>query len=1084
MAEAIRAGGVLLSIRADVAQFSGSMRRMGNDIRRQERAMRGLRRTVQRAARQMQSFRRKVISVQAAVGVVSGAAGLGLMIRRSAELGSTLVETSQRLGLTVRDLQALQRAFESEGVSVQAVNTGLQRFTRRLADAANGQGQLQEAFRALEAPLRDANGRLRDSHDVLLDVAEGFKNTGDQQERVRLAQKLFDSEGVAFVNVLQRGREGLLELEKGFERLGFVESREAARLKALGQSFADLDHAVRAGAARAVAAAAVDLASLNERAGELAATLAGRAIAAVAHLARNLDAAKQAAIAFGLALGAMKIGAWVGTVRAAIAASAGLAAALRGLNIAVAAFGGPAGWIVAAVGALGYYFLSAKDSRNETDELVASIREAEIVLAGMDASARKLGLERELEKAAEHAAELAREIAASLQKHDELMEAMKAGARGTVYFVGREGRIRAGLEADAARTAEEIERLQAELAAANGETRNARGGGGDEILPRVPHVPEDYFARYADAAERRIRLARQELALVGKTGEDLLQLQARHAVVNRLLDERAQLERRRERAAAEFRAAAEAGDQRALAAEREKIAELDREIAAIAKAEEGKESLVALEREALETAEQARDAAKEHAAANERATEAAEAQVRALETASAARADGRREHLKLVAAEDRELRSREESARATIARSAAGGDAESEGEAAARRSFEDQLRGLEARRVGLDIDLGGAADGDAVAEIDAQLAGVEVRIEELRNRDLGPLAARLDRVAGMERLAGTIEENSVAAAAQDAEARIAALSEANAAAFEAAIRRGADPERLALALGEYASEGSQRFRAASDEAFEGLKRDLAAKRHALLAAAEEFRRRARAAAGDERRNQLFENAAAAAAAAENLRTQLGDAPGLRAANRDRIEREARERLVDERFRRRQAIQRDLLALSESMSRTLSDGLARAVEQGGKLKDHFKEIGRTLLNMALRKLVIDKATSALSGALSGLFGGGGGGAAPGKAGGGPVEAGRIYRVGESGVELFRPAAAGSIVPNHRLRPLAGGSEAPAVTLNIRVESTDGPGVEAAIRRLRPLLASDAAELAKGAVRTDLARASGLRGTLRA
>ncbi len=175
----------------------------------------------------------------------------------------------------------------------------------------------------------------------------------------------------------------------------------------------------------------------------------------------------------------------------------------------------------------------------------------------------------------------------------------------------------------------------------------------------------------------------------------------------------------------------------------------------------------------------------------------------------------------------------------------------------------------------------------------------------------------------------------------------------------------------------------------------------------------------------------------------------------------------------EHFRRRQAIQRDLLALS--------DGLARAVEQGGKLKDHFEEIGRTLLKMALRKLVIDKATSALSGALSGLFGGG---AAPGKAGGGPVEAGRIYCVGESGVELFRPAAAGSIMPNHRLRPLAGGSEAPAVTLNIRVESTDGPGVEAAIRRLRPLLASDAAELAKGAVRTDMARASGLRGTLRA
>lgn len=39
------------------------------------------------------------------------------------------------------------------------------------------------------------------------------------------------------------------------------------------------------------------------------------------------------------------------------------------------------------------------------------------------------------------------------------------------------------------------------------------------------------------------------------------------------------------------------------------------------------------------------------------------------------------------------------------------------------------------------------------------------------------------------------------------------------------------------------------------------------------------------------------------------------------------------------------------------------------------------------------------------------------AAPGRASGGPVSAGRLYRVGEAGEELFVPGANGSIIPNH-------------------------------------------------------------------
>ena len=46
--------------------------------------------------------------------------------------------------------------------------------------------------------------------------------------------------------------------------------------------------------------------------------------------------------------------------------------------------------------------------------------------------------------------------------------------------------------------------------------------------------------------------------------------------------------------------------------------------------------------------------------------------------------------------------------------------------------------------------------------------------------------------------------------------------------------------------------------------------------------------------------------------------------------------------------------------------------------------------------------------------------------PGRAAGGPVDAGKLYKVGESGEEFFRPKLAGEIIPNNKLTGMTSGS----------------------------------------------------------
>ena len=82
----------------------------------------------------------------------------------------------------------------------------LQRFTRRAADSAkDGTGPAQQAFDALGISITRADGTLKDNISLLREVADGFKGTESQAEKVRLAFKLFDSEGVKLVNLLQQG---------------------------------------------------------------------------------------------------------------------------------------------------------------------------------------------------------------------------------------------------------------------------------------------------------------------------------------------------------------------------------------------------------------------------------------------------------------------------------------------------------------------------------------------------------------------------------------------------------------------------------------------------------------------------------------------------------------------------------------------------------------------------------------------------------------------------------------------------------------------------------------------------------------
>lgn len=128
---------------------------------------------------------------------------------------------------------------------------------------------------------------------------------------------------------------------------------------------------------------------------------------------------------------------------------------------------------------------------------------------------------------------------------------------------------------------------------------------------------------------------------------------------------------------------------------------------------------------------------------------------------------------------------------------------------------------------------------------------------------------------------------------------------------------------------------------------------------------------------------------------------------------------------------------------QELGATFSSAFEDAIVNGAKLSDVLDGLEKDIVRIITRNLVTKplegKIAAAFSngGGISDLFGGLFGDIfGSGKASGGPVYPGKIYPVGEEGVELFAPKTAGTIIPNHQL----GGA---TIVVNINAPAGSNP-----------------------------------------
>lgn len=185
-------------------------------------------REVQRGFGDIERSAQRLRGVLSSLGVGLSVAGLTAFVRSGIQAADELNKLSQRVGVTVESLSALNFAAELSDVSVEQLSTGLRQLARNAFDAQAGTGEAKDAFKALGIEVTDTAGQLRGTEALLLDVAERFAGIEDGAGKTALAMKLFGRSGAELIPLLNQGRDGFEQLRAEAERLGIVVSGETA----------------------------------------------------------------------------------------------------------------------------------------------------------------------------------------------------------------------------------------------------------------------------------------------------------------------------------------------------------------------------------------------------------------------------------------------------------------------------------------------------------------------------------------------------------------------------------------------------------------------------------------------------------------------------------------------------------------------------------------------------------------------------------------------------------------------------------------------------------------------------------------
>jgi lambda family phage tail tape measure protein len=157
------------------------------------------------------------------------------------DLGDNMNDLRQKSGIGVQTLSDLKAAAEDNGMSFDSFEVSLKKFSVTLAKAQAGSAEAQSGFKALGLSLRNEDGSLKKTDQLLLEVADKFKNVEDGSAKAAVAVALAGKSGADLIPLLNGGREAIegmgVQMSDNFVKESAKFNDELGRMKRNTQQF-------------------------------------------------------------------------------------------------------------------------------------------------------------------------------------------------------------------------------------------------------------------------------------------------------------------------------------------------------------------------------------------------------------------------------------------------------------------------------------------------------------------------------------------------------------------------------------------------------------------------------------------------------------------------------------------------------------------------------------------------------------------------------------------------------------------------------------------------------------------------------
>jgi hypothetical protein len=184
-------GSLVVSLEANIASFTRDMGRASA--------------TTTQAMDQINGALDTVKDGLAALGVTASVAGFIMVVKGAVDAADNLRDMAQQTGVAVETLNGLGFAAGQAGGSLESMVAAAGKLNKTIAEAAGGNAEAKEAFKALGISTTDASGKLKAADVIMAEVADQFEKFRDGPEKSAMALRLFGKAGADMIPLLNDG---------------------------------------------------------------------------------------------------------------------------------------------------------------------------------------------------------------------------------------------------------------------------------------------------------------------------------------------------------------------------------------------------------------------------------------------------------------------------------------------------------------------------------------------------------------------------------------------------------------------------------------------------------------------------------------------------------------------------------------------------------------------------------------------------------------------------------------------------------------------------------------------------------------